>query len=100
MLYGTPRKAGAFVADIQVSTSGGSSAHQPLKLVVKSQLGFATVSLPSGKVGRHYSSQIVVKGGIAPVALSSTSVFPPGVSFATLTGIMALWAARGATKMS
>ena len=86
VISGTPRRAGAFVADIQVSTSAGSSAHQPLKLIVKAQLGFATVSLPSGKVGRRYSSQIVVRGGIAPIALSSTSVFPPGVSLNAETG--------------
>ena len=40
----------------------------------------------SGKVGRRYSGQIVVKGGIAPVALSSTSVFPPGVTLNGETG--------------
>jgi len=86
VISGTPRKAGAFVASIQVSTSGGASAQEPLKLVVKAQLGFATVSLPSGKVGRRYSSQIVVKGGIAPVSLTSTSVFPAGVTLNGDTG--------------
>ncbi|MFN8223991.1 MAG: Ig domain-containing protein [Gaiellales bacterium] len=88
IISGVPRKAGAFVADIQVSTSGGSAAHQPLKLVVKPQLGFATLVLPSGKVGRRYSSQIVVRGGIAPVALTSPSVFPPGVVLDGETGVL------------
>lgn len=88
VITGTPRKPGAFVASIQVSTSGGSSANQPLRLVVKPQLGFATGSLPGGKVGRSYRSQIVVKGGIAPVAMSSTSVFPPGVRLNGETGVL------------
>ena len=86
VITGVPSRPGTFVASIQLSATGGATANQPLKLTVKPQLGFATVSLPSGKVGRRYSSQIVVKGGIAPVALTSTSLFPPGVTLNGETG--------------
>lgn len=85
ILAGVPRKSGTYVATITLSASG-ASANQPLKLTVKRQLGFATSSLRSGKVGHRYSGQIVVKGGIAPVSLTSTSVFPPGVTLNGETG--------------
>jgi hypothetical protein len=86
VITGVPRRPGTFVATITLSTSGGATANQPLKLTVKAQLGFATTSLPGGKVGRAYSSQIVVRGGIAPVSLTSTSLFPPGVTLNGETG--------------
>lgn len=88
VIDGTPTRAGSFTALVGVSTSAGLATSSPLRLVVRAQVGFATRALPRAKVGRRYAARIVLRGGISPVTLSSTSTFPPGVSLDAETGVL------------
>jgi hypothetical protein len=88
VLDGVPTRAGAFTAQIGVQTSFGSTANSPLRLVVKHAVGFVTRTLPRAKVGRRYSARILLQGGVDPIALSSTSTFPPGIQLDADTGIL------------
>jgi hypothetical protein len=86
VITGTPRSAGSFPLQISVTASGGGAAIQTLALVVRSKLGFATKTLPGARVGRNYSTQIVVKGGVLPFSLTSASIFPRGLTLNGETG--------------
>lgn len=86
VLDGTPRASGSFTALVNVNAAGGGEARKAVTLVVRPTLSIPTASLPSAKTGRRYSGRIVVAGGIAPVTLSSTSVFPPGIVLHAETG--------------
>jgi hypothetical protein len=87
VIDGTPTRAGSFTAMVGVQASG-ITATSPLRLVVRSQVAFITRTLPRGKVGRRYAARIVLRGGVTPVALSSTSTFPPGVQLDADTGVL------------
>ncbi len=86
VIVGTPLTAGKFPLQVSVTASGGGSAIQTLGLVVRSKLAFLTKTLPVARVGRSYSSQIVVKGGVLPFSLTSESIFPRGLSLNGETG--------------
>jgi hypothetical protein len=89
IITGTPAQAGTFRFQVAVSSSGGAAATSTVTLLVRQQLGFVTTSqLRRAKVGMRYSTQIVVRGGVAPVTLSSTSAFPPGLSLNAETGVL------------
>ena len=87
VIAGTPRSAGNYPLQISVTASGGGAAVQTLGLVVRSKLGFATKTLPVARVGRNYVTQIVVKGGVLPFTLTSSSIFPRGLSLNGETGL-------------
>lgn len=86
VITGTPRSAGSYPLQISVTASGGGAAIQTLGLVVRSKLGFVTKNLPVARVGRNYSARIAVKGGVLPFALTSSSIFPRGLSLNGETG--------------
>lgn len=86
VLDGTPKAAGSFTALLSVNASGGGQAQQAVTLQVRPKLSIVTKSLPRAKSGKRYRGRIVVAGGIAPVTLSSTSVFPPGIKLNADTG--------------
>ncbi len=86
VIVGTPRSAGNYPLQISVTASGGGAALQTLSLSVRSKLGFATKTLPVARVGHKYATQIVVKGGVLPFSLTSSSVFPRGLSLNGETG--------------
>lgn len=89
VITGTPAQAGTFKFQIAVSSSGGAGATSTVTLLVRQQLGFVTTAqLPRAKVGKRYSARIVIRGGVAPVTLSSTSAFPPGLSLNAETGVL------------
>jgi hypothetical protein len=83
---GTPKASGSFTALLSVNAAGGGEAQKAVTLVVSPKLSIRTATLPSGKAGRRYSARIVVGGGLAPVTLSSTSLFPPGIVLNAETG--------------
>ncbi len=89
VISGTPLQAGTFPLSIAVTSSRGSSATSTLRLVVRSQLGFVTTSVPRAKVGKRYVARVVLRGGVAPTTISSTSVFPPGLTLNAETGVLA-----------
>jgi hypothetical protein len=88
VIVGTPRSAGNYPLQISVTASGGGAALQTLSLSVRSKLGFATKKLPVARVGHRYVTQIVVKGGVLPFSLTSSSVFPRGLSLNGETGLL------------
>ena len=89
ILDGTPRTAGAFTAVLAVTAAGGGAAQASVTISVRRQVAITTASLPVGKVGARYVGSIRVVGGIAPVTLSSSSQFPPGVQLNAETGKLA-----------
>lgn len=89
VVSGTPRVAGRFGLQLAVDASGGGQAVQIVPLTIAARLGFVTGALPKAKVGRSYSTRIVVRGGVGPIALTSTSVFPAGLRLDGDTGRLA-----------
>jgi hypothetical protein len=85
---GIPTRAGTFTAMVGVNSSIGATTTTPLRLVVRPRVDFVTRALPSAKVGRRYAARIVLQGGVDPIALSSTSTFPPGVQLDADTGVL------------
>jgi hypothetical protein len=59
-----------------------------LRLVVRAKLAITTKKLPTARVGHRYVTQIVVKGGILPFSLTSSSIFPRGLSLNGETGLL------------
>jgi large repetitive protein len=88
VISGTPRSAGSYPFQIAVNASGGGSVVQTLRLVVRAKLAIATKKLPTARVGHRYVTQIVVKGGILPFSLTSSSLFPRGLSLNGETGLL------------
>jgi large repetitive protein len=88
VISGTPRSAGSYPLQISVTASGGGAVVQAIRLVIRAKLAIATKKLPTARVGRRYVTQIVVKGGILPFSLTSSSVFPRGLSLNGETGLL------------
>jgi large repetitive protein len=88
VISGTPRSAGSYPVQISVTASGGGAVVQVMSLVVRAKLAIATKKLPTARVGHRYATRIVVRGGILPFSLTSSSVFPRGLSLNGETGLL------------
>ena len=86
-ITGTPSKNGTFPFTARVMDGAGDADTQPLQMVVNSNPGITTETLPSATVGSPYSATLAVVGAVSPVTWSiSIGSLPAGLSLAASTG--------------
>jgi len=72
-ISGTPDAGATSTFTVEVTDSLSGTDTQPLTLVVNPALTVATTAIPTGTVGRAYSTSLASTGGIGPFTWSITS---------------------------
>ena len=90
LISGTPTTAGTFNFTVQVTSSCGTIATQPLSITLTCPaITITTTSLPSGEVGTPYSATIMTTGGVSPLTFSIVSgSLPDGLTLDPSSGII------------
>jgi hypothetical protein len=79
---GTPTTAGTYSFTIEVTDKTGTHVSKALEVTIDSPLAITTTSLPSGTVGKAYSTTLKASGGTPPYSWTRPSgTKPPGPSF-------------------
>jgi hypothetical protein len=79
---GTPTTAGTYSFTIEVTDKTGTHVSKALKITIDGPLAITTTSLPSGTVGKAYSTTVHASGGTPPYTWTRPSgTKPPGLSF-------------------
>ena len=91
-ISGTPTmiSAGSSLT-FKVTDSGtpAQSSSKTLTLTVSAAtLSVSTISLPTGQVGKSYTTTLVAAGGTTPYTWSVTGTLPAGLSFNTTSGLL------------
>jgi hypothetical protein len=91
-LSGTPSAITAGASLTFKLTDSGTppqSSTKTLTLVVKAAaLSVSSISLPSGQVGKAYTTTLVAAGGTTPYTWSVTGTLPAGLSFNSASGVL------------
>ncbi len=88
-LQGTPVNEGSFTFTVNVSDSANHTGSKSYTLIVDTQLGIATTSLPTAVQTLAYNQPVVAVNGVAPLTwalLSGPSLNQLGLTFDTTSG--------------
>jgi len=88
-ITGTPTAGGESAFSIRVTDSLSATGTAAFSIKVYQPLSITTASLPAGKVGVAYSSQVSSTGGVAPCTWSvAAGSLPAGLSLGAATGVI------------
>ncbi|MCX6623828.1 MAG: putative Ig domain-containing protein, partial [Acidobacteria bacterium] len=88
-ITGTPTTAGAFPFTLRAQEGTAKTAQHSYSItIITPPLEIPASSLPAGRVGIPFSSQIGTTGGTAPVRFRIDSGLPPGLVLDPATGIV------------
>ena len=82
VISGQPKSAGAFTVVVSVADSALGLAQRSYTVMVATQLGITTTSLPAGTVGSAYSTTVTAGGGTVPYSWTSSGL-PAGLTMST-----------------
>ncbi|HUB79023.1 MAG TPA: Ig domain-containing protein [Bryobacteraceae bacterium] len=88
MIFGTPSAAGTADFSVQVTDSSGEKAAAQLSIAVIGLLTITTSTIPAGTAGAAYSQTFTAQGGTPPYTWQLLGTLPPGLTFATRSGLL------------